>query len=257
MRAAVVLALAAVFVAPARADSLSEVFEEANAAYFRGDYDDAAEAYGRLEELGVIDADVTFNRATAEARRGRFGPAIQYYERTLWLRPGDGDAHDGLEAARSAVGRRRAERTGEAEVTTGPDLGDALFGAFSVDFLGVLALLFSVAFGILSGTLLFVRRETTRLSLAIAAPLLAAAFVATGTGALLRSGTFEDGPRAVVLRERAELREGPDARAAVLGRGLEGQRAFVLAEEPGFLRVRVADVGEGWMADDDIGLVRP
>ncbi|MGF1464755.1 MAG: hypothetical protein ACFCGT_01355 [Sandaracinaceae bacterium] len=257
MRALLAVALVSLGAAPASADSLQEMFDEANAAYFRGEHDEAAEGYRRLEELGVVDADVAFNLATAEARRGAFGAAIQQFERALWLRPGDAAARAGLAAARAAVGRRRAEARGEAEVTVGPDLGEAVFGAIPVDVLGTTS---AVLIGLLGATLsalLFVRRETARLALGIAAAVLTVGGLVLGVGFLLRRGTFDAGERAVVLREDAPLREGPNEAAAVRERALEGQRAFVLEGQRGWARVRVPEVGEGWMADGDVGRVRP
>src|SRR5690606_19925230 len=54
--------LAALAVAPsAHAETLDEIFARATAAYFRGDYDEAARDYRRLLAAGVIDADVSYN----------------------------------------------------------------------------------------------------------------------------------------------------------------------------------------------------
>jgi len=257
MRAA--LLTLALLVAPsaAAADTLEEIFEEGNAAYFRGDYDAAAESYRRLVDLGVVDPDVAFNLATAEARRGRYGAAIQFYERTLWLRPGDRDAHEGLDAARAAVGRRMAERMGEGEVDTAPPLSEALFGGIGRTTLAVITVITELAFFVVLALLLFVRRESVRLGLGIAAPLLAIVAVVAGVGWALREGVLEEGEPGVLVTDGAELREGPDAHAEVRHTGQEGQRAWILEEERSWARVRVPDVGEGWVANDDLGRVRP
>ncbi len=241
----------------ASAESLEEIFEGANAAYFRGDYDDAARDYRRLVDLGVVDADVAYNLATAEARRGRYGAAVQFYERTLWLRPGDADAHEGLEAARIALGRRMAEQTGEGEVDTAPPLSEALFGGIGRTTLAVITVLAETAlFAALLG-LLFVRRESVRLALGIAAPLLAILALVSGIGWALRSGWLEEGAPAVIVQRSAALREGPDQHAEIRESAREGQRAWILEEERSWSRVRVPDVGEGWIANTDLGRIRP
>ena len=143
----------------ARADSLQEIFERSNAAYFRADYDQASEGYLELVELGVLDPDVSYNLATSEARRGRFGSAIRYFERTLWLRPGDDDAREGLAAARSAVGRRRADRQGMAQIDSAPPLAEALFGGVSREVFAVTTLAAEV---VLCGALLGLLALATR-----------------------------------------------------------------------------------------------
>ena len=252
-------ALTLVVLAPsmASADSLEEIFEGANAAYFRGDYEGAATQYRRLVDLGVVDADVSYNLATAEARRGRYGAAIQFYERTLWLRPGDADAHEGLDAARTALGRRMAERMGEGEVDTAPPLSEALFGGIGRSTLATITLLSEAAFFTALLLLLFVRKESARLALGVAAPLLAILMLVSGSGWGLRSGWLEDGAPAVVVEPSASLREGPDQHAQVRQTVREGQRAWVLETERSWSRVRVPEVGEGWIANDHVGAVRP
>jgi len=257
MRAAIVSLALLALPSAASADTLEEIFEQGNAAYFRGDYDAAAESYRRLVDLGVVDPDVTYNLATAEARRGRYGAAVQFYERTLWLRPGDRDAHEGLDAARAALGRRMAERLGEGEVDTAPPLSEALFGGIGRTTLAVVTVITELAFFVVITLLLFVKRESVRLGLGIAAPLLAILGLVAGIGWALREGVFEEGEPAVLVVDGAELREGPDAHADVRHSGNEGQRAWILEEERSWARVRVPDVGEGWVANDDLGRVRP
>lgn len=256
-RAACLIALgSALLAAPARADSLEEIFQRANESYFHGDYEGAAQGYARLEELGVRDPDVAYNLATAHARLGHYGRAIRHYERALWLRPGDDGAHDGLESARSALGRRRAAQVGEAEVDTGPPLSEALFGGISRDALAVATsasslLLFASLIG-----LVFARRERLRLGLGIAAPLLAMTLAVTGLGWSLRAGWLDEGDPAVVLVDRTTLRDAPSEGSTELGRALEGDRAWILDRDGSWRLIRTRDA-EGWAPADEIGRVRP
>lgn len=251
------LALLLLLPAAARADSLEEIFERGNAAFFRGDYDAAAREYRALTDAGVVDPDVTYNLAATEARRGNYGEAIQLFERTLVLRPGDDDAERALESVRNYLGRRRAEGRGEAELETRPPLGEALFGGVSIDALGVLAIAFDLLLFIALCGLLFARRETTRLALGIAAVVTAIGLTVSGAGLMVRSGWFDEGEPAVILAERAPLREGPDAHARERHSALEGTRAWVLETDRGWSLVRVPNVGEGWVAEGEVGLIAP
>ncbi len=253
---AIVLALSALAPMAARADSLSDVFEAANAAYFRGDYDEAARGYERLVAAGVVDPDVTYNYGATEAKRHHYGAAVQLFERTLWLRPGDDDASHALDEVRSALGRRRAAARGEAEVDAGPPVGEAIFGGVSPDVLTVLALVFDLALFLALAILLFARKESLRLGLGVGAVVAGLGFAVSGAGLAMTSGWLDDGEPAVVLHDRAELREGPDGHAALRHHALEGQRAWVLDRDRDWMRVRVPSVGEGWVEADAVGLVR-
>jgi tetratricopeptide (TPR) repeat protein len=238
---------------PARAETLREVFERGNAAYFRGELEEAAQAYEQLIALGVEDPDVSFNLATAHARLGHYGQAIRYYERTLRLRPGDEAAEAALRTCRTTLGRRRAEREGEAEVSTAPPLGEAIFGSFSVDLLAWLSFGLNLLFFGLLLLRSLTRRDTLRLGLAIGAPIVGLLLVFFATGLSIRSGVFDEGEKAIVLREEAPLYEGPDPRSEVRRRVLEGERAAILGREGAYAHVRLSGGREGWLADEDVG----
>jgi tetratricopeptide (TPR) repeat protein len=237
---------------PARADTLEDIFEAGNEAYVRGDYGSAARYYERLVELGVRDADVFYNLGTAYARQGRQGPAIAAFERALRIRPGDAEARRSLDRSRAIVARRRADREGEAIAESGPSLGEAIFGGLSSDALALAVLLIDLLFFASLAGLSFVRREPVRLALGIAAPLLGIALAIAGLGLAIRMGAFDEGTPAIVVRERAPIREGPRQDARERHRAHEGERAFVVAREPGWARVTLGGGRAGWIADDEI-----
>lgn len=244
-------------VAPhARADTLEEIFERANAAYFRGDYDEAARDYRRLRDAGVVDPDVSYNLGATEAKRGQYGEAIQLFERALWLRPGDDDAEHALAEVRAALGARRAAARGEAEVDAG-SFGHAVFGGLSPDVLAMLALALDALLFVGLAALLIVRRESLRIGLGVAAVIAGVGLLVGLAGLAVQSGWLDEGEPAVVLSERAPLREGPDERASERHHAPEGHRAWVIERDRGWARVRVPGVGEGWMAREHVGLVRP
>ena len=128
----------------------------------------------------------------------------------------------------------------------------------SRDLLALLTLLSSLGlFGALTA-LLFVRRESVRLGLGIAAPLVGIVLLVSGAGMVIRNGWLEEGDPGVVLQERVPLREGPEAEASERHVAREGQRAWILDDgEDGWVLVRVPSVGEGWAEASRIGPVRP
>ncbi len=247
------LALAALVLAsPAAAQSFDTIFGEGNQAFFQGDYATAAARYEALLEAGVDDPDVHYNLGATYARQGHHGRAIVELERTLRLRPSDEGARTALDASRSIVGRRHAEREGEAVVEAGAPFGEALFAFLSEDALAWVVLLLEV---ILCGVLLalfFVGGERARIGLGVAAPLLLLALSVTGLGLLSRRGAFAAGPTGVVVRDNAPLREGPREDASERARALEGERAEVLARDGEWARVRLGGAREGWLPATDV-----
>lgn len=254
---ALLLACSVLLSRPARAQSVESIFAAANRAYVHGDYAAAAEQYQRLVDASVRDPDVYFNLGLAHARLGQIGVAVLNFERCLWLRPGDETAESELRAARALIGGRRAERDGEATVQALPPLSHSLVRPISSDVLAWTAL---IASALLFSALLIRTRmaaEAWRLGLAIAAPLLALIAIASGLGLLVKLEAFDDGEQVIVLHESAEVREGPDASAQVRGVAHEGDSARALRRDASFVELRLASGKRGWVADHDVGLVRP
>lgn len=254
------MALVALAALPARfahAQSIERIFSAANEAYFRGDLKQAAEQYERLVDAGVHDPDLYFNLATARARLGQLGRAVLYFERELWLEPGDEMAEQELAQARSLLGKRRAEREGQATVRARPPLIEALVRPLSSNFLAGLLL----ALDVLLFALLLVRRrsknEAIRLGLAIGLPLMGLLLLATAMALLVKTEALKDGQAAIVLRDGAELREGPDPHAEVRAAAHEGQGARLLRREGSFVRVELEAGERGWMQTKDLGSIRP
>ena len=248
MLAAVTLGLAPSLV---RADDLADVFRRGNEAYSRGDFAAATSEYERLVDLGVRDADVFYNLGTAYARSGRQGRAIAAFERSLRLRPADAEVVASLERSRSIVASRRAEREGEAEVESGRPVGEAVFGGVSVDTLAGLLVALVTAFFALLAAFPFVRREDVRLAIGISTPLIGIAAAVAGLGLAIRSGALDEGTPAIVVRERAPLREGPHDDAQERARGHEGERVWIVAQDGEWVRV-TAGPRTGWLPADDV-----
>lgn len=252
--APLVLCLALPTSALAQAQSLPDLFRSANQAAFEGDQETAVRDYEQLVELGVDDPDVFYDLGLAYAHLGRHGRAIAAFERALRARPGDDGALTGLEASRAVLGRRRAERQGEAVVDAGTPLGESLFVSVSEDALALLVLALTAAFfGLLTALLLVPReRERLRLGVGVATPLVGITLTVAGLGLAARAGVFDPGPPAIVVTEGAAVREGPSPSATERHEALEGERAYVLGTEPGFVHVVLGGGREGWVAEGDL-----
>jgi tetratricopeptide (TPR) repeat protein len=249
--------LTAVPAGTAFAQSSERIFADANAAVFAGDFERAAKHYQLLIDSGVHDADVYFNAGVVHARRGQLGRAALSFERSAWLEPGDETTEQELTAVYAALGKRRAERAGEATMRTRPPLTEALVRPISADTLAVIVLVLDVLFFALLLWLPRARQDNVKLGLTIAAPLCALLLLLFGAGLAIKTEWLREGSAALVLREEAELREGPDARAQVRTRAYEGQGARVEERAGAFVSV-VLDGGQrGWMKRNDLGTIRP
>ena len=239
----------------AQAESLHEIFNAGNTALAHGEYAAAIQRYEQLLDAGIRDADVYLNLGLAHAKQGELGPAVLAFEQSLYTRPGDADAATALAQARAAVGKRRAERHGEAVVETRPPLAEAIVRPYTENALAILLLLADAACFVCLIIRRRAREDSTRTGLAVAASLLGLVALCLLSGLVIKRGAFHDGQAAIVLRDLAELREAPDPRANVRARAPEGGSARVLSRDQGFARVRTAGGAEGFMSDRDVGLI--
>ena len=83
-------------------------------SYDAGDYESAAASYRRLlvAPEGLDRAALHYNLGNAEYRTGRLGYAMLHWERSLAIRPGDGDARANVALARAVLESAADRRCG-------------------------------------------------------------------------------------------------------------------------------------------------
>lgn len=225
-------------------------FREGNAAYERGDFAAATEAYRRAAEMGAADARLHYNHGNALFRMGRLGPAILEYERARKLAPTDDDVLHNLRFARSRVVDRVPEPPANFLTRTAWKLHAA----------------WSAGTGVWTAWFLFTAGFAA-LSLALfAAPVARAVWVTIGSlsfAALLlfspslvykihQHGTVT---RAVVLEPEARLYSGPGDDYELLFRVHEGVTFTIVERHDEWLSVKLPDGRGGFIRTSKIGEV--
>lgn len=220
--------------------------EAANARYLQGDYAGAIKGYEDLVRAGLASASLFYNLGNAYFRSNRMGWAVLSYERALRLDPGDADARANLELARSSG-------------------VDRLVGAGDESFLDRLVsrlprmkttAAFSVTWLALWGLLLVRRRVFGRTRSWLSAAVLAVALLATVSGGLIAlQARAERSPEAVVVSPVSPVREAPGTTHKPAFELHEGTKVRVLEASDQFLRVRLPNGLEGWLARDDVAMI--
>ncbi len=90
-----------VFVMQVKADSPTDIIEQANQAYIQGEYLYAIELYEQLLSMDLEAAELYYNLGNSYFKENRLAPAILNYERALRLKPFDANIQYNLEVARS------------------------------------------------------------------------------------------------------------------------------------------------------------
>lgn len=225
-------------------------FAAANRAYKEGRFDQAIPLYEALVATGVQHEDLFYNLGNAYFRAGRLGPAIYQYERALRIDPGHQDAAYNLEIARQVVAERVVDRLKGAE---SDPWWVKLATFFSVSQLTVGFLIFDL---LLFATLIALRFLS--IGFARTALIATTAFVGlvlVGSLVLLRVQVYVHAEihQAIVTADQVVMREGADARSAERGKLHPGVRVRLRGQEPGWLRIQLANGMEGWVPDSALG----
>jgi tetratricopeptide (TPR) repeat protein len=234
--AAILLLCGAASCLPARASTPRELFQAGNSAYERGEFQQAADAYG------ILDPRVLYNLANAEFKMGRLGSAILHYERALRLDPSDVDIRDNLEFARGQI----RDRVPESEIPYPVKMLTRFLDILSVDFLSVLFLCVLYATGFLIGCLPLTAGDTRRRILGYGAAAAGLCVLLTG-GALGYAIQDRTSAQAIVMADRVDVLSGPSAENTVLFTVHEGTRLEVRNQRDGWYQVSLPNAMNGWV----------
>ncbi len=232
--------------APATPADAASAFEAANARYLMGDFEGASRGFEQIVEAGFASAPLLYNLGNAYLRSGRTGWAILSYERALRIAPGEPDVLANLELARGAA-VDRVVGTGDEpflDRLLARLSGTSVTAAFAAVWLA------------LWGLLLARRRALGPARSLLGAAALAAALLATGSGVLLAlKARFERLPHAVVVARLIRVREAPQSALRPAFELHEGTKVRVLEASDDYLRVRLANGLEGWVARADVVVI--
>ena len=244
---AVVLLVGLLVGGPSQAANMSA----GNDAYQRGDYEAAIQHYEALVAGGLVHEDLYYNLANANYRAGRYGNAIFNYERALRVDPEQEDTLYNLSVVREAVAADGENRLQGAEK-------DAwwvrICQGFSISSTTLTLLLCNLLFFAGLIMLRFLVPGLVRTSVVVLAVFLGV--TSTASGVLLFGHTYANQKihNGIVTSDLTIMREGPDSSLEERGQLHPGLRVRVLARDPEWLLIRLANGVEGWVPRTSIGL---
>jgi tetratricopeptide (TPR) repeat protein len=231
----IIFALILGTLAPAGLEAASppaDTLATGNAAYEKGDFAAARQAYESVAAQGYGGLALEYNLGNTYYRLGRIGRARLWYERARLADPGDDDARYNLDTIRRKVNETEGGRNPLAD-NAAP--------------LRVLATVLNILFWVLAGTGLFLSREWlwwARLGTGLA-----------GAGALVLvvlAGNPAGMDRAVLVAP-AEVRSGPGEDYAVGFTAPEGKSVLYLETRDRWTQIGLPDQGlKGWAPRESV-----
>jgi tetratricopeptide (TPR) repeat protein len=228
----------------------NQAFRQANAAYEKTDYTQAADLYRRAIDEGVADSKLYFNYANCLFRQNQLGMAILYYEKARKLDPNDPDIAYNLRFVNAQI-QDKVPAPEENFLTRALAYAHAAFsinqglwielGLFT--FLGLAAIL-CLYVGAALRTSLAVLMGVAGLGMLTLAPSLA-----------MKIKDQETLRFAIVLKPSVDMYSGPGENFQVLTQVHEGTRFEIVETRGDWVSVKLANGKGGFVRLADLGKV--
>ena len=229
-------------------DSFGQWFDEGNAAYNEGNYEQAMTAYQRIVDAGMESGDLYYNMGNTYYKMKDYPHAILFYEKALKLDPSDEDIRVNLEIANMAV----VDKITPIPQSFLERWWNTLRSAFTADGWAWL----SVAFFALLLFCLFAFLMSRRMGLrkmgffvgvvALLCLALSVAFAIENQQAMTRQD------QAIVMTPTVTAKSSPSEQSVDLFVLHEGTKVRVLDSARDWNKIRIADGSVGWLPASDM-----
>lgn len=224
-------------------DSALAAFEEANRLYEQAKYEEAAAAYLKILDGGVVSPAIYFNLGNAYFKSGQLGRAIVSYRKAQRLAPRDPDIRANLQFVRATVGGGSAPAQ---------PFWQRLVTRLNLDEWAILTAGALWLFGGLQALRQLVQSPFFERRLVTIAPLLLLLFSLVGLGCAWHLAAQ---PCAVVVKSDTVLHHGPLEESPSVQVLQDGQELLVVDEKGDWVQVEGAARGIGWLHKSNVALM--
>ena len=223
-------------------------FDEGNAAYVEGNYEQALTLYQKVEEAGVASASLYYNMGNTYYKMRDFPHAILYYEKAAKLDPSDEDIQANLAIANLAV-------VDKINVIPKPFVvkwRDGLRALLPVDGWAWLSVALFAMLLVSLFVFLMARRTGLRKAGFFAGVVILLCLVLSVAFAVdsLRLSTHHDD--AIVMTPTVTVKSSPGEQSVDLFVLHEGAKVRILDSSRDWNKIMIADGSVGWLPANDM-----
>ena len=219
-------------------DTASISFQQGNAAYNQGDYEQAIKIFEKIVSVHGFSASVFYNLGNSYAQSNKIGKAVLAYERGRILAPGDADIAGNLQYIRKAHGIFEAE----------PSLVSRCISRLPLDGWNKLAAVFFTLICISLTVALFKKKNEQKSWILIALGGLILLVFSTGASII----SYNSLQVFIVTMPKARIYLSPFSTAASIGSIQEGRRLKVKKSYADYYYVTDDAGRSGWIPQSAI-----
>lgn len=222
-------------------------FEKANTAYNSGEFQQAISLYESILKQEVHSASLYFNLANAYYKQGAVAESIFYYEKAKQLSPKD----PAIETNSRFAQNMTLDAIEILPTTQLQTIQNNILGVFSLSQWSWLLLIF--AWGILFFFVLYqVNTRTLLKRIFFVLGMLSILFLVITYGFLQSKAGQMKKEDAILFNKEEQIWSEPNNRSELLFLLHEGTKVEILDELQGWVKIKLANGSEGWMASEGI-----
>lgn len=228
-------------------------FNQGNALYNEGKFQEAITAYESILQNDVHSAELYYNLANSYYKLNRIAPSIYYYEKALQISPNDSDIINNLSFAQNM--------TIDA-IDNVPEVGFSKFvkgitNTFHFDTWAILSVSCIMLFVVLFLAYYFAYSTgKKRLSFVSSFVLLLIALITLFFAFQKQALDKKDNP-AIVFSQESDVKAEPNLRSESAFQVHEGTKVQVLENYNNtWTKIKIANGKTGWIATEDIKLLK-
>ncbi|MFW5758104.1 MAG: tetratricopeptide repeat protein [Bacteroidota bacterium] len=227
---------------------LKSLFEQANEAYKRSEYNHAIDLYQEILATGKVSPKVYFNLGNAYFKDNQLGKSILNYERALQLDPADTDIQYNLRLAKSKTIDKEDERL----LLFYEVWWKSLYMTQSSDGWAITAVIFILLFFIFTGIYLFIRIRSVRKFSFYIALFFLLSFVFSIVFAQKQYNILTDNTQAIVMNPRVTVKSSPSEQSPDLFLIHEGTKLTIRNAINEWYEIQLPDGNIGWIKQESI-----
>ena len=226
----------------------TSLFEQGNALYNEGDYQEAIIKYESILDHGEHSAALYFNLANAHYKLSHIAPSIYYYEKALKLAPTDKEIKNNAAFAKNMT----IDAIGSAPEVGLSRIMKSVTNTFNFDIWAKISVAFILLFVLVFLSYYFAQ-STIKKRLSFLASMTFLIISCTSLALAFHKQDLDKKDRpAIVFVQESQVKNEPNLRSSEAFILHEGTKVQILDTVNNWKKIKLSDGKTGWISKEDI-----
>jgi len=234
---------------PARSSQkISDIFNQANSLYEKGNFKEAISYYEQLVQSGKVSSDLYYNLGNACFKAGLPGRAILYYEKAMKFSPRNKELKQNLAYVRSLTVDKQFDEDGSIIFF----LLSGMNGFLSINELTIIFMIFYFILFFTGLIYIFLPEKSVRFYNRIIASFVLFCFLISSFFLAIRIYDEEYVKKGIIMFSQEKARSGPGEDYTEVFTVHEGSKVFLRQTQGDWRQITLPSGYSGWVKNKSI-----